>query len=68
MPMTVFHEAAHPRKGERCSASAAYLEPALKDASKHPHLSTQADAHVRRILFENDRHDAAADAHAGTPL
>eukprot|EP00966_Prymnesium_polylepis_P258448 5970096-Prymnesium_polylepis.1 len=47
MPMTTFHEASHPRAGERCSAAAAYIEPALADTAAHPRLVVQTDANAR---------------------
>jgi len=52
MPMTVFHDESHARKGERCSVAAAYLEPAMADKEAHPHLNVLPDAHVRRLLFD----------------
>ena len=62
MPATIFHGDAHPRRGERCSTAAAYLEPALADQSKHPHLAVLTHAHARRIVW------ASAEAAEGAPL
>ena len=56
MPMTVFHERDHARRGERCSAAAAYLEAAETDAVAHPRLRRVTGARARRVLF-----DASAD-------
>ena len=77
MPMTVFHSrpqhrppllpGKHPRVGERCSAAAAYLEPALADIDAHPRLSVQADASVRRILWDGPDGCAACPASALPP-
>ena len=54
MPMTVFHEEAHARAGERCSTAAAYLEPALADRAAHPHLELVSGVHARQILFDGE--------------
>jgi choline dehydrogenase len=39
------------RNGQRCSAAAAYLHPALD----RPNLTVESHAHVTRVLFENSR-------------
>ena len=70
MAATIFHGGAHPRRGERCSTAAAYLEPALADRSKHPHLEVMTHAHTRRIVWAHETHEAATGAEAaeGAPL
>ena len=55
MPMTVFHEG--PRRGERCSTFAAYLEPAM-DA--HDALGVVTGACAARVEFDGTRAVAVA--------
>lgn len=50
MPMTVFHSGA--RKGERCSAAAAYLEPAARTHGASLRLHT--NAHAQSIVWSQD--------------
>lgn len=57
MPMTVFHEG--PRRGERCSTFAAYLEPAM-DA--HDALGVVTGARAARVEFDGTRAVAVATA------
>ena len=52
MPMTVFHQDGHPRRGERCSTAAAYLEPAMQDKTAHPHLTVVTDATARHLVWD----------------
>ena len=75
MAATIFHGGAHPRRGERCSTAAAYLEPALADRSTYPHLEVMTHAHTRRIVWAHETHEAAgaeaatgAEAAEGAPL
>lgn len=51
------------RDGRRCSASAAYLRPALK----RPNLTVISHAHVTRILFEGRRAAGIAFLQNGRP-
>ena len=57
--MTVFHSRAHPRRGERCSAAAAYLEPALADPMTR--LQVVTHAHSRRVVWAHEEAGAATD-------
>ncbi|MEO1797004.1 MAG: GMC family oxidoreductase N-terminal domain-containing protein [Pseudomonadota bacterium] len=47
--VTQFHDG--PRRGERCSASAAYLEPVMA----RPNLDVVTSAHVTELLFDGRR-------------
>ena len=60
MPMTVFHEQGHSRRGERCSTAAAYLEPALANRADHPHLSTLTGIDARRVVWSNELQPSGA--------
>jgi len=62
MPMTVFHRAGHARRGERCSAAAAYLEPALADKAAHPRLSVLTHALARRVVWAHEAEEEALAA------
>jgi len=65
MAATIFHGGAHPRRGERCSTAAAYLEPALAERSKHPHLEVMTHAHTRRIVWAHEAQGGAGAGAAG---
>ncbi len=57
--VTQFHDEA--RNGERCSAAAAYLHPAMK----RPNLKVVTGAHATRILFQGKRATGVAYQQAG---
>jgi len=58
-PVTQFHDSA--RRGERCSAAAAYLHPAMN----RPNLTVMTRARAARILLKNGRATGVAYQHRG---
>ncbi len=58
--VTQFHDKA--RRGERCSAAAAYLHPIM---AKRPNLTVLIQAHVKRIVFTDKQATGVLFQHQG---